>query len=406
MGEAFAAHVQVGAKKHSGVWYPIRRENDRQKAKFVSQRLENAVWDGGLRQQMGPFAASSMSSQGNASARRRARVRKSSSRRRLHALLEHMAPIVAHHSQLNRGTCLEWDEPWHLQTFFAHLCERTDILFFSPDSNEIRTGGRGSREWHTDLTRPLHPSFPRGELRLILATQVLEHVANPFVVVANLHELLAPGGALVLTAPFQFVYHPAPQDFFRYTHTGLETVAQSAGFVSIGAWRAGSFRTEQAQMLGWNLDVLPPSVAEGHNVLPASLCVGYKICTHGFHEVGAVAVRVHGVAPRIAPLSAEVKWLAEALPGICGQTRLTSASTSAKRCQQADDGSFPLTDDEAASWPAAARACIAHCQKCLRCRHISVSMHFLECSWFAKCNSLKPHSAFLTLRATRKLLPN
>ena len=33
----------------------------------------------------------------------------------------------------------------------------------------------------------------------------------------------------------------------------------------------------------------------------------------------------------------------------------------------------------------AARECLEHCRKCSRCRHISVSLKFRDCSWFEKC---------------------
>jgi SAM-dependent methyltransferase len=61
-----------------------------------------------------------------------------------------------------------------------------------------------------------------GSFDLVLCTQVLEHCDEPAQAVRELRRVLAPGGrALVSTHGVQ-VYHPSPQDLWRWTHAGLE----------------------------------------------------------------------------------------------------------------------------------------------------------------------------------------
>ena len=50
---------------------------------------------------------------------------------------------------------------------------------------------------------------------------MLEHVAAPERAIAELHRVLAPGGALVLSTPFVFEIHEAPHDYYRFTEHGL-----------------------------------------------------------------------------------------------------------------------------------------------------------------------------------------
>jgi ubiquinone/menaquinone biosynthesis C-methylase UbiE len=55
----------------------------------------------------------------------------------------------------------------------------------------------------------------------ILCTQVLEHVKNPFLAVAELHRVLKPGGKLFLTVPFLNNIHMEPHDYWRFTEFSI-----------------------------------------------------------------------------------------------------------------------------------------------------------------------------------------
>lgn len=56
----------------------------------------------------------------------------------------------------------------------------------------------------------------------ILCTEVLEHINQPQLAVDNIFEALNEGGTCILTTRFMFPYHGDPEDYFRYTHRGLE----------------------------------------------------------------------------------------------------------------------------------------------------------------------------------------
>ena len=67
-----------------------------------------------------------------------------------------------------------------------------------------------------------------GSFDLVLCAQVLEHCDDPARAVRELRRVVAPGGrALVSTHGVQ-VYHPSPQDLWRWTHAGLERLFATA----------------------------------------------------------------------------------------------------------------------------------------------------------------------------------
>lgn len=66
---------------------------------------------------------------------------------------------------------------------------------------------------------------------IVLCTQVLEHVDDPAQAVRELHRVTAPGGRVLASTHGTQVYHPNPDDYWRWTHTGLERL-----FTANGDW--------------------------------------------------------------------------------------------------------------------------------------------------------------------------
>jgi len=51
----------------------------------------------------------------------------------------------------------------------------------------------------------------------VLATEVLEHSANPQKAIDEIWRVLIPGGKCILTTRFMYPYHPNPRDFYRFS---------------------------------------------------------------------------------------------------------------------------------------------------------------------------------------------
>ena len=68
-----------------------------------------------------------------------------------------------------------------------------------------------------------------GSFDAVLSTQVLEHVTDPALYLSECSRLLRPGGRLLLSTHGTFVYHPDPDDYWRWTCAGLQKAVRDAG---------------------------------------------------------------------------------------------------------------------------------------------------------------------------------
>lgn len=71
--------------------------------------------------------------------------------------------------------------------------------------------------------------FAGGTFDTVLATEVLEHVADAEVAAGEIFRVLRPGGHTIITVPFFYPTHEAPYDFRRFTHFGLTSLLERHG---------------------------------------------------------------------------------------------------------------------------------------------------------------------------------
>lgn len=71
--------------------------------------------------------------------------------------------------------------------------------------------------------------FPDQCFDVIVCLEVLEHVSEPEVVLAEVSRVLKHGGRVWISMPFLYPLHDAPFDFQRYTEFGLRRSANLAG---------------------------------------------------------------------------------------------------------------------------------------------------------------------------------
>ena len=74
---------------------------------------------------------------------------------------------------------------------------------------------------------------PDGSFDVVICNQVLEHCADPAQAVRELRRVVAPGGRVLASTHGVQVFHPAPDDLWRWTHAGLERL-----FADNGDWRS------------------------------------------------------------------------------------------------------------------------------------------------------------------------
>ena len=93
---------------------------------------------------------------------------------------------------------------------------------------------RPGATYTADLCRH-NPEIPAGRFDVVVCTEVLEHTLQPFDAVAELRRLLAPGGHLMLTTPFNFRIHGPLPDCWRFTEHGLRALLTEFEIVDAGS---------------------------------------------------------------------------------------------------------------------------------------------------------------------------
>ena len=78
---------------------------------------------------------------------------------------------------------------------------------------------------------------------VILCAETLEHVLRPAGLLAEAHRSLRPGGRLLLTVPFAARWHFIPNDYWRFTPSGLDHLLSEAGFIEIAVYARGNAGT-------------------------------------------------------------------------------------------------------------------------------------------------------------------
>ena len=97
-----------------------------------------------------------------------------------------------------------------------------------------------------DLVADIHnlPADFDGRFTGVLCSEVLEHVARPWVALPKLRAAMKPGGWLIVTTLFAFPEHGFPDDFYRYSRSGLRLLLEDAGFVNVQTEYAGAVELE------------------------------------------------------------------------------------------------------------------------------------------------------------------
>jgi SAM-dependent methyltransferase len=81
--------------------------------------------------------------------------------------------------------------------------------------------------------------FADGSFDYVLSTQVLEHLENPGLAIAECARVLRPNGVLILSAPQYWELHEEPYDYFRFTQYSLQMLCARHGLVVDALYREG-----------------------------------------------------------------------------------------------------------------------------------------------------------------------
>jgi len=97
---------------------------------------------------------------------------------------------------------------------------------------------------------------PDASYDVVLCTQVLEHAEDPRRAVAELRRVVAPGGRVLASTHGVQVYHPNPDDYWRWTHVGLERLFDENGdWASVAVTPASGTAACVGMVLGIYVDL-------------------------------------------------------------------------------------------------------------------------------------------------------
>ena len=103
-----------------------------------------------------------------------------------------------------------------------------------------------------DLNVPL--PFADAVFETVILSDVLEHLAEPQLLWAEIARILAPGGKVLLNVPFLYRIHEAPYDYARYTEFALRRFAERSGLQLLVLEPVGGSIAVFADMLGKHLE--------------------------------------------------------------------------------------------------------------------------------------------------------
>lgn len=135
-------------------------------------------------------------------------------------LIRHVAPVLERHC---RGRLL--DLGCGLVPYYGIYAPRIEA------SVCVDWPQTGHASVHLDVHADLNAALPlrTDAFDTVLLTDVLEHIARPAELVAEIARVLRPGGTLVATTPFLYWLHEQPHDYYRYTEFALRRFCDEAG---------------------------------------------------------------------------------------------------------------------------------------------------------------------------------
>ncbi len=75
--------------------------------------------------------------------------------------------------------------------------------------------------------------FKDSSVDFLFNIAVLEHVSNPFEVINEFHRILSEDGILYCVIPFIFPYHASPEDYTRFTKSGIKTLLKDFEIITL-----------------------------------------------------------------------------------------------------------------------------------------------------------------------------
>jgi len=141
------------------------------------------------------------------------------------------------------------------------LSARAFLRTYVKGANVLNVGSGVHRYRNTMVNLDIHPfkgvdvvgdthalPFGDGSFDAVISECLLEHIPDPMRAVQEYLRVLRPGGFAYVVAPFSYPYHSCPDDYFRWSVSGLRTLFRDWNIVRI-APRSGPASALTAQLI-------------------------------------------------------------------------------------------------------------------------------------------------------------
>ncbi len=92
-----------------------------------------------------------------------------------------------------------------------------------------------------DVVADMHNlPFADNSIDGVISEQVFEHIKNPKQVIKEIERVLKPDGYCYINVPWFYPYHASPDDYYRWTISGLKELLSDFEIIEIGL-RSGPF---------------------------------------------------------------------------------------------------------------------------------------------------------------------
>ncbi len=97
--------------------------------------------------------------------------------------------------------------------------------------------------------------FQNDEFDTAVCTEVLEHVEEPYVVVAEIARILKPGGHALMSSGWISPYHKEPDDYWRFSASTYKLMCERAGMEVVATYKKGGLVTVLLYIISRNISL-------------------------------------------------------------------------------------------------------------------------------------------------------
>jgi SAM-dependent methyltransferase len=146
---------------------------------------------------------------------------------------------------------------------YTTLKEQLNLQQYKGNDLAIEFGGSNGvvQKMLPEISYEVAPNFPEVDLQdlstyadhsynIVVIDNILEHVAEPRKAISEIYRILKNDGICICLTPFLVKPHGYPDDYWRFTESGLRKMFEDFSNVDIWSW-GNRFTIATTMKLGW-----------------------------------------------------------------------------------------------------------------------------------------------------------